>query len=64
MNRKIRELENSIADSLNASDVPMECKRLILENLMLKCEDKANAHIQNELPITEKGDLEDVSKLD
>lgn len=63
MDRMIRELEENIASSLNNSPVPMECKRLILENLMLKCEDKANAYILSD-SITEKGDLEDGSKLD
>lgn len=63
MDRMIRELEDNIASSLNNSPVPMECKRLILENLMLKCEDKANAHILSD-SITEKGELEDESELD
>lgn len=63
MDRIIRELEESIASALNNSPVPMECKRLILENLMLKCEDKANAHILND-SITEKGELDDGAELD
>lgn len=63
MNRQIRELEDSLVNTLNASQVPIECKRVILENLMMKCEIKSFENTLSET-VTEKGDLEDVSKLD
>ena len=65
MNKKIRELEDNLASVLNSSDIPIECKRIILENLMIKCEAKANDRIQEEIsgPITEEGDLNE-PKLD
>ena len=44
MNKNIRELEDNIISMLNASDVPIECKRLIMAdvyNLVSKEADKA-----------------------
>ncbi len=63
MNRQIRELEDSLVNTLNASQVPIECKRVILENLMMKCEIKSFENTLSET-ITEKGELEDESELD
>lgn len=63
MNKQIRELEDSLVNTLNASQVPIECKRVILENLMMKCEIKSFENILSET-ITEKGELEDESELD
>lgn len=58
MNRQIRNLEENIVNVLNGSQLPYECKRVVLENLMLKCEMEAIKDIAQE-PITEKGELED-----
>ena len=63
MNRQIRELEENIEKVLNASAVPMECKRIILENCMIKCEIRANEHISQE-SITEEGEMENVTELE
>lgn len=57
MNRQIRNLEENIVNALNESQLPYECKRVVLENLMLKCEMEAIKDIAQE-PITEKGELE------
>lgn len=57
MNRQIRELEQNIVDILNVSQLPYECKRVVLENLMLKCEMEAIKDIAQE-PIVEKGELD------
>jgi len=61
MDRMIRELQEQLVDVLNNSSVPYEGKRIILENLMIKCEIEANKNI---FPVTEKGELEDEPKLD
>lgn len=63
MNKQIRELEDSLVNTLNTSQVPIECKRVILENLMMKCEIKSFENTLSET-ITEKGELEDESELD
>ena len=57
MNKQIRELEDSLVNNLNASQVPIECKRVIFENLMMKCEFKSFESTLNET-ITEKGELD------
>lgn len=63
MNRQIRELEDNLVAVLNASQVPYECKRVVLDNLMMKCEIKAIEEMSKET-ITEKGEMEDVTELD
>lgn len=63
MNKPIRELEDNLVAVINASQVPFECKRVILENLMMKCELKAVEEMANET-ITEKGEMENVTELD
>ena len=63
MNKPIRELEDNLVAVINASQVPFECKRVILENLMMKCELKAVEEMANET-ITEKGELDNGTELD
>ena len=63
MNKPIRELEDNLVAVLNASQVPYECKRVVLENLMIKCELKAVEEMANET-ITEKGEMENGTELD
>ena len=63
MNKQIRELEDNLVNTLNASQVPIECKRVILENLMMKCEIKSFESALSET-ITEKGELDNGTELD
>lgn len=63
MNKQIRELEDNLVAVINASQVPYECKRVVLENLMIKCELKAIEETANET-ITEKGELDNGTELD
>lgn len=49
MNIKIRTLEETLLGELNASDVPMEVKRLILSDLLTMVTKQADATIQAEL---------------
>lgn len=63
MNKPIRELEDNLVAVLNASQVHFECKRVVLENLMMKCELKAIEEMANET-ITEKGELDNGTELD
>lgn len=63
MNKQIRELEDNLVAVLNTSQVPYECKRVVLENLMIKCELKAIEEMANE-KITEKGELDNGTELD
>ena len=63
MNKQIRELEDNLVNTLNASQVPVECKRVILENLMMKCEIKSFESALSET-ITEKGELDNGTELD
>lgn len=49
MNIKIRTLEETLLGELNASDVPMEVKRLILSDLLTMVTKQADTTIQAEL---------------
>ena len=67
MNSKIRQLEDDLIAVLNASDVPIEAKRLVVGNLYHLTEKTADKAIAKEkyeelmqnAPIEEKGDLTD-----
>lgn len=59
INAQIRDLYNSILSTVNQSPLPIELKRIVLEDITKQCEVEANATIQAELPIIEKGALED-----
>lgn len=62
MNLKIRRLEEDIVAILNDSDVPMEAKRLVVQNILNVVENNANEIIKQELsqqPITEYGEMKD-----
>lgn len=63
MNKQIRELEDNLVAVINASQVPYECKRVVLENLMIKCELKAIEETATET-VTEKGELDNGTELD
>lgn len=63
MNKEIRQFYNSLTGVVNQSTLPYELKRIVLEDLAKQCEVEANAAIQNELPVTEKGALEDGTEL-
>ena len=45
MNQKIRSLENALMDTLNASDVPTEVKRILLGKLEAQMTNLANQDI-------------------
>ena len=49
MNYKIRKLEDEIIEVLNASDAPMEAKRLVVQNVLSLIKEKADAAIIEEL---------------
>lgn len=67
MNSKIRQLEDDLVSILNASDLPIEVKRLIVGNVYHATEKAADNAILREkyeeqmrnAPIEEKGDLTD-----
>ena len=67
MNSKIRQLEDDLIAVLNASDVPIEAKRLVVGNIYHQTEKAADKAILKEkyedqmqnTPIEEKGDLTD-----
>ena len=67
MNSKIRQLEDDLVNILNASDVPIEVKRLVVGNIYHATEKAADNAILKEkyeetmqnAPIEEKGDLTD-----
>ena len=61
MNLKIRMLEENIVAILNDSDIPIEAKRLVLQNILNVVENNANEIIKRELsqPITEYGEMKD-----
>ena len=63
MNLKIRRLEDELVEILDASDVEIEVKRLILTDLLNLVESQANKVILKELelsqPITEYGEMKD-----
>ena len=48
MNEQIRQLEDSIIDMLNESEVPIEAKRLIIKDIYRMVEIKANQIILEE----------------
>lgn len=62
-NLEVRKLYNDVLSIVNQSPLPYEVKRIVLEDLAKQCEVQANAAIQNELPVTEKGALEDGTEL-
>lgn len=49
MNYEIRNLEDEIIEVLNASDAPMEAKRLVVQNVLFLIKEKADAAIIEEL---------------
>ena len=67
MNSKIRQLEDDLVSILNASDLPIEVKRLVVESVYRATEKAADNAILREkyeeqmrnAPIEEKGDLTD-----
>lgn len=58
MNIKIRTLEETLLGELNASDVPMEVKRLILSDLLTMVTKQADATIQAELMLKQENQEE------
>jgi hypothetical protein len=61
MNKKIRQFEDNLIAFFNESDLDIEIKRLIAQNILNLIEKQADKIILNELsqPITEMGELKD-----
>ena len=61
MNLKIRQFEDNLIALFNESDLNIEIKRLIAQNILNLIEKQADKIILNELsqPITEMGELKD-----
>jgi len=62
MNLKIRQFEDDLVNLINSNDLPIEVKRIILQDVLQIVENKANEIILKELssePITEYGELKD-----
>lgn len=58
MNIDIRTLEETLLGELNASDVPMEVKRLILSDLLTMFTKQADTTIQAELMLKQNNQEE------
>ena len=56
MDAELRALQDAILTLINASQTPIEAKRLILENLLIKVTQKANLMIQDQIKEKEKTD--------
>lgn len=61
MNKKIRQFEDNLIAFFNESDLDIEVKRLVAQNILNLIEKQADKIILNELsqPITEMGELKD-----
>lgn len=61
MNKKIRQFEDNLIAFFNESDLDIEIKRLVAQNILNLIEKQADKIILNELsqPITEMGELKD-----
>ena len=55
-NYKIRDLEDKMIDTLNSSDVAIEVKRLIVQNLLNMVTKQADARITMEIQDMKKGE--------
>lgn len=49
INYKIRQLEDNLVDLINKSDVPIECKRLIVQDILKKITAQADNVIVEEI---------------
>ena len=58
MNLKIREFKQSIANFVNASELPIEVKLLVLTDLARQTEAMANAQIKKEIAERDKKESE------
>lgn len=58
MNLKIREFKQSIANFVNASELPIEVKLLVLTDLARQAETMANAQIKKEIAERDKKESE------
>lgn len=59
MNAQIRALQDALVTLINTSPIPMEAKRLILENLLIKVSQKSDSIIAEELKEKENTDGSD-----
>lgn len=58
MDAELRALQDAILTLINASQTPIEAKRLILENLLIKVTQKADLMIQDQIKEKEKNDAQ------
>jgi len=58
MDAELRALQDAILTLINASQTPIEAKRLILENLLIKVTQKADLMIQDQIKEKEKTDAQ------
>lgn len=58
MNLKIREFKQSIANFVNASELPIEVKSLVLTDLARQTEAMANVQIKKEIAERDKKESE------
>lgn len=56
MDSQIRALQDALVTIINASETPIEAKRLILENLLIKVTQKADTIIAEEIKTKETND--------
>jgi len=60
MDAELRALQDAILTLINASQTPIEAKRLILENLLIKVTQKADLMIQDQIKEKEKTDAKEL----
>lgn len=58
INVSIRELENRLVNTLNESDVPIECKRLVLLNIYNQAKTQSDEIVMKEINEFNKGEQE------
>lgn len=63
-NLKIRMLREQLINDLNEVDLPIECKRLVLKEIMSSVNDAADGEIRKEHELLMKSQSEEEAKQD
>ena len=63
-NLKIRMLREQLISDLNEEDLPIECKRLVLKEIMSVVNDAADGQIEKEREMLMKSQSEEEAKQD
>ncbi len=63
-NLKIRMLREKLISDLNEEDLPIECKRLVLKEIMSVVNDTADGQIEKEREMLMKSQSEEEAKQD